>query len=88
VKKLVIIPELKPELQKHKRYLEGYRLDYKNFEVIDIVPQDKEFAVTVMHDRRTDAHKPWCIQYRGSGRYFFTREELDDYCRGRDFKGW
>ncbi len=85
---MTVIPTLKPELQKHRRYLVGYQLDYVNFEVMDIVPQDRRFAVTVMHDRRADAYKPWCVQYRGSGYYFFTREDLDDYCNDRGFKGW
>ena len=82
------IPELRPELRKNKRYLYGYRLAYERFEVVGIVPQDSRFAVIVMRDRRSDAVKPWCVQYRGSGHYFLTRDELDDYCRKRKFKGW
>ena len=85
---MTTIPELKPELRRHKRYLEGYQLAYEHFEVTDIIPQDSKFAVIIMHDKRTDAYKPWCVQYRGSGHYFFTRAELDIYCQGRKFKGW
>jgi hypothetical protein len=85
---MTAIPELKPELQQHRRYLEGYRLAYDHFEVIGIVSQDRDFAAIVMRDMRADAFKPWCVQYRGGGHYFFTREELDEYCRRRKFKGW
>lgn len=78
---------LKPELRQYARYLQGCLLDYEHFEVIDIIPQDEEFAATIMLDRRPNAYKPWCVQYRGGGYYFFTREELDEYCHGRGFKG-
>ena len=60
-------------------------LDYDNFEVMEILPQDEDFAATIMHDKRPDAYKPWCVQYRGSGRYFFSEVEMHDYMRGR---GW
>jgi hypothetical protein len=77
--------KLKPELERCARYLDGYRLDYEHLEVIDIIPQDREFAAMIMRDQREDAYKPWCVQYRGGGHYFFTREELDDYCHSRKF---
>jgi hypothetical protein len=70
------------------RYLDGYRLDYKHFDLLDIVPQDEDFAVTVMRDRREDAVKPWCVQYCGGGHYFKTRGEMDEYCRSRKWRGW
>jgi len=78
------------ELQKqttspHWRYLRGYMLDYDNFEVIEIIPQNKRFAATIMHDRREESIHPWCVQYAGNGHYFATRGELDTYCRRR---GW
>lgn len=82
------VPNLKPELRRYERYLRGYHLAYEHFEVLDIIPQDKTFAVTVMLDRRSDAFKPWCVQYRGNGHYFSTLAELDNYCRERGFKGW
>ncbi|MDR1409254.1 MAG: hypothetical protein LBJ12_03070 [Oscillospiraceae bacterium] len=82
---MFIKPQLKTELQQYARYLDGYRLDYEHFDVVDIIPQDKEFAATIMHDHRADAYKPWCVQYHGGGHYFFTREELDDYCHDRKF---
>ncbi|HHV11299.1 MAG TPA: hypothetical protein GXX75_13600 [Clostridiales bacterium] len=77
--------KIKPELERYERYLDGYRLDYEHFEVIDIIPQDNELAAIIMHDIRADAGKPWCVQFRGGGHYFFTREELDDYCHSRKF---
>jgi len=82
------VPGLRPDLQQYEHYLRGHSLDHDNFEVIDIVPQDKELAVTVQHDRRRDAVKPWCVRYRGSGHYFSTLVELNNYCQGRRFKGW
>lgn len=82
---MIFKPKLKPELERYERYLDGYRLDYEHFEVIDIIPQDNEFAATIMHDIRPDAVKPWCVQFRGNGHYFITREELDNYCHNRKF---
>lgn len=80
------IPELPPELQQHRRYLESPRFNFDRFTVVDIFPQCKKFAVILFYEE--NGYKPWSIQFRGSGRYFFTREELDEYCRGRKFKGW
>jgi len=78
-------PKLKPELEQHAHYLDGYRLAYEHFEVVDIFPQDSDFAAIIMHDKRPDSVKPWCVQYRGGGHYFGTREELDTYCHSRKF---
>lgn len=68
-----------------RSYLKGYMLDYVNFEVIEIIPQSKRFAATIMRDKRADSVQPWCVQYGGGGHYFYTREDLDEYCRKR---GW
>jgi hypothetical protein len=85
VNSVIARPKLKPELERYAHYLDGYRLAYEHFEVIDIIPQDREFAATIMRDRRPNAYKPWCVQYRGGGHYFSTKEELDDYCHSRKF---
>jgi hypothetical protein len=82
------VPELRPELQQYSKYLlRDGGLDFKNFEAVDVVPQNQGFAVIVEHDRRRDAVKPWCVRYRGSGRYFSTLAEAFAYCRGRRFQG-
>lgn len=60
-------------------------LDLKNFEVIGIHPQTQDRAVIIMYDKRADSKKRWCLQFRGSGRYFETAEEALDYFRSR---GW
>ena len=67
------------------RYLHGYMLDYANFSVLEIYPQDKRFAAIIMQDRRANSPTPWCVQYGGGGHYFPTRGELDAYCQRR---GW
>ena len=68
-----------PELM---RYL-WRGLDLVNFEVIQILPLNKRFAVIVMRDKRPNAFKRWCTEYAGSGHYFDTFEELQAYCRSR-----
>jgi len=78
-------PELKPELERHAHYLSGYRLAYDTFDVIDIIPQNSRAAAIIMRDKRPRSVKPWCVQYRGNGHYFDTRQELDNYCHRRRF---
>ncbi|MBT9174038.1 MAG: hypothetical protein DDT21_02449 [Syntrophomonadaceae bacterium] len=73
---------IKPDLQ---RYLQRYALDLENFEVIEVLPQSRRFAAVILRDKRPEAYKPWCVQNRGGGHYFFSRKELDKYCAWR---GW
>jgi len=63
-------------------------LDTDHFDVIDIKPQNSEHAVIVMRDNRQGAYKPWCAEYLGSGHYYFTKEEMYDYCHSRKWKGF
>jgi len=58
-------------------------LDLDNFEIIH---QGRgKGVVLIMRDKRKDAALSWCVQYRGSGQYFKTREEALAYCKGRRF---
>ncbi|MCL2499282.1 MAG: hypothetical protein FWE90_02980 [Defluviitaleaceae bacterium] len=79
-------PGLPPKLQQHRQYVEDSNFNYDRFTLIDIYPQCEDFAVILFYEN--NGVKPWSIQFRGSGRYFYTREELDEYCKGRKFKGW
>ena len=72
----------KPELT---RYLKGYNLDYVNFNILDIRPQNEHCAAILMHDTRPSNPEPWCVQYGGGGHYFPTYEEMAAYC---ELRGW
>lgn len=39
--------------------------------------------IIIMYETNSDSVKPWCVEYRGSGRYFATLEELSEYCANR-----
>ena len=66
------------------RYLwEG--LNYDRYEVIRIIPQNRDHAVIVMRCRDEGDHH-WCLQYCGSGHYFDTAQQLMDYYRSRKFR--
>ena len=52
-------------------------LDLNNFEVIDLIL--KKYPVVFMKDKRPESKLKWCIQYKGSGHYFETYNELLDY---------
>jgi len=84
-----VIPGLRPELKQYTKYLLDRGLDFRNFEVVDVVPQNKTklLAVIVAHDRCPNAVNPWCIYYGYGGRYFPTLTEAFTYCRGRRFQG-
>lgn len=58
-------------------------LDLKRFEVLTIVPETENEAVIVMRDGMKDSVKPWCVEYRGSGKYFESLELLNEYCKMR-----
>jgi hypothetical protein len=83
---MTVSHELPQKLQKYKQYVERYNFDYDRFTLLDVFPQCERFAVMLFYEE--NGYTPWSIQYRGSGRYFHTREDLDEYCRGRNFKGW
>lgn len=62
-------------------------LDLDRFEIVAIWPQNKTDAVILMRSRwREEDLVPWCVQFRGQGRYFWTAGEAIDYCVGRGFK--
>lgn len=70
---------------KLKRYLhKGLNLD--DFDVIDILPQDRHYAVIIMKNKHSYAPKKWCLQYRGNGHYFDTEEELRAYLKEHNYK--
>ena len=72
-----------------KRYLAHYLykgLNLDDFDVIDILPQDRHSAVIIMKNKHSYAPKKWCLQYRGNGHYFDTEEELNAYFKERKFK--
>lgn len=68
--------EIDPKL---RHYLDGYRLAYDVFEVVEIIPVDREFAAIVMHDKRPDSPAPYCVQYRGGGHYFKEYGDMHHY---------
>lgn len=72
-----------------QRYLERFLykgLNLDDFDVIDILPQDRHSAVIIMKNKHSYAPKKWCLQYRGNGHYFDTEEELNAYFKERKFK--
>lgn len=60
-----------------RRYL-WTGLDYERYEVIKIIPQTTNFAAIVMKSRNT-ADTTWCLEYCGTGHYFDTYEELQNF---------
>lgn len=60
-------------------------LDLENYDIIGIHPQTTGQAVIIMRDNREDSLRPWCLQYRGTGRYFETAEDAIQYFKSR---GW
>ena len=44
-----------------------------------------EKHIMVIYKDRYSKVRPWCIEYDGTGYYFQTRDELDEYCQCR---GW
>lgn len=58
-------------------------LDLENFEVFHTISLGDSHPVVVMRDKRSEAKAPWCIQYRGSGYYFQTLNEVIHYCISR-----
>jgi len=71
----------KQQLPKHLRK----SLDLKNFEVIRIISLDDLHPVVVMRDNRANSHKYWCVQHRGSGYYFQTLKEVNNYLIKRNW---
>lgn len=61
-------------------------LDLVNFEVIEILPQTADYAVIIMLDKRENAVKPWCTEFRGSGRYFGTQTKLEAHVAERKWR--
>lgn len=64
-----------------RRYL-WKGLDLERFEVLAIVPQSNGHATVIMHEV-AEGPMPWCVEYRGCGRYFASMEALRDYCQKR-----
>jgi len=72
-----------PREELEKRYLwDG--LDLEKYDVIRFLPQNAREAVILMK-AKFDTPRPYCVEYRGSGHYFTTFEELTAYCEQR---GW
>lgn len=60
-------------------------LNLNRYSVVKILPQNKSHAVIIMRNK-DPADDHWCLEYRGSGHYFGTAEELTAYYRKRKFK--
>ena len=60
-------------------------LDLENFEVIHVLPQSDDHAAIIMRSKSSDWGKLWCIQHRGTGRYFNTYAQMLDYCAARQW---
>ena len=60
-------------------------LNYDRYEVIRIIPQNRDHAVIVMRCRDEGDHH-WCLQYCGNGHYFDTAQQLMDYYHSRKFR--
>jgi hypothetical protein len=54
-------------------------LDLGNYEVIHFISLGNMVPVVIMRDRDIKSQKPWCIQHRGSSRYFKSFKEVTDY---------
>ncbi len=57
------------------------------FAVVAIWTQNTWEAVILMRSRYpANDPAPWCVEYRGSGKYFKTVDEAISYCESRGFK--
>lgn len=57
------------------------------FAVVAIWPQNALEAAILMRSRYpANDPVPWCVEYRGGGRYFKTVGEAMDYAAARGFK--
>ena len=74
------------EMKRLTDYLwDGLNLD--RFAVVAIWPQNAREAAILMRSQYPAADPaPWCVEYRGSGRYFKTAGEAMDYSAARGFK--
>lgn len=64
---------------------DGLAID--RFAVVAIWPQNVQEAVILMRSRYpVDDPVPWCVEYRGNGKYFRTVDEAISYCESRGFK--
>lgn len=64
-----------------ERYLwEG--LDLAVFQVIRITLSESGNPIVIMRRKEPD-NRPWCLEYRGSGHYFETEEQLKHYYNKR-----
>ena len=61
-------------------------LDLVNFDIVEVLPQRRGLEPIIMRDKRQGAYYPWCVQYAGNGHYFFSRPELEAYCRQRKWR--
>ncbi len=68
--------------QEQEKYLWN-GLDLENFEVIQVLPQSKNIAAIIMRCKHPDWGKLWCIEHRGTGRYFDTYGQMLNYCAAR-----
>lgn len=85
VSKSILCQHFHEEVSKtdtNERYLWS-GLDLEHFEVIHILPQDKNNAAIIMYDKRPDSVKPWCVEFMGGGHYFSAVTELMAYCHSR-----
>lgn len=60
-------------------------LDTINFDVIRIIPLDSLNAIIIMRDKRPWSKNLWCVQHYGSGHYFKTRKQMEEYCNSRNW---
>lgn len=72
----------KDELIAHYLW-KGLNLDM--FKVLEILPQSGSDAAIIMK-RKKGKHTPWCVEYKGSGKYFDNEADLEAYIRARKFR--
>ncbi len=54
-----------------------YGLDFSRYEVMRVISNAGD--LTIIQKSTDEQNTHYCLQYRGSGRYFDTWEELSDY---------
>lgn len=60
-------------------------LNQELFKVLEILPQSRNEAAIIMKCKK-GKHTPWCVEYKGSGRYFDNKDDMEAYISTRKIR--
>lgn len=60
-------------------------LNLEAFKILEILPQSYKDAAIIMKHKK-EKHTPWCVEYKGSGKYFDNEADLEAYISSRRFR--